>query len=384
MVFAACGLLSWLLVPVALKVAIHRQVLDHPGDYKTQDNPVPYLGGVAIVVSFTAVVLVAALVSPPVSGFHELAVILGAACLLAFVGLVDDLRGLGPFLRLGIQIAAAAIVLLNTDVSIRLFDGGGPIDSTMTVLWIAGITNSFNLLDNMDGLSAGIATIAAAWIGLIAAVHGQFLVAALSFAVAGCSVGFLRHNFHPARIYMGDAGSLFLGFILAILAIRLRFPAPREVTAFVPVVVLAVPVLDTALVTIMRLRHGRNPLAGGRDHMSHRLVFIGLKVPDAVRALYVVAMVLGWTGLIVSRLDTVTAYLTLGLVACGMLVLGVLLGSVPVYSNSKGEKVMVTKVARRAEDYKHELEGQQETVGTSVGTSVMAVSRPETDVNKTA
>lgn len=355
LVFLACGMLSWLLVPVAMKVALRAEVLDHPRDYKVQESPVPYLGGVAIVVSFTAVVLAAALIRPPVSGLEELAVILGMACLLALVGLVDDLRGLGPFIRLGCQIVAAVVVLLNTDVSVRLFDGGGPIDSILTVLWIAGITNAFNLLDNMDGLSAGIATIAAAWIGLIAALHGQFLVGALSFAVAGCAVGFLRHNFHPARIYMGDAGSLFLGFLLGVMAIRLRFPAPREITAFIPLVVLAIPILDTTLVTVTRLLHGRNPLAGGRDHLSHRLVFIGLSVRQSVVVLYLSALALGWVGLIISRMDVVSALLLVGLVVAVLLTAGIVLSRVPVYSNSLRRRMVLREVAKHEEDYRHEF-----------------------------
>lgn len=363
MVFLACGVLSWLLVPVAMRVAIRAHVLDHPRDYKVQESPVPYLGGVAIVVSFTSVVLAAALVRPPVSGFGELAVILGAACLLALVGLVDDLRGLGPFIRLGVQITAVVIVLLNTDVSVQLFDGGGLIDSILTVLWIAGITNAFNLLDNMDGLSAGIATIAAAWIGLIAALHGQFLVAALGFAVAGCAVGFLRHNFHPARIYMGDAGSLFLGFLLGVMTIRLRFDAPQQITAFIPLVVLAVPILDTTLVIISRLIHGRNPLAGGRDHLSHRLVFVGLSVRQAVTALYLSAMALGWVGLIVSRMDVVSALLLVGLVLAVLIAAGTLLGRVPVYSNSSRRKIVLQEVAKHEADYRHEEPERTRPVG---------------------
>lgn len=351
--FAASGVLSWLLVPVAIRVATGRQVVDAPGGYKTQDSPVPYLGGVAIVVAFAAVVLGAALVRPPVSGFEELAVVLGLAVGLAAVGLVDDLRGLGPFTRLGLQVVAAA-ALLTTDVGVRLLDGGGPLDMAITVLWVAGITNAFNLMDNMDGLSAGTAMIAGLSLLLIAALNGQFLVAALSAALAGCALGFLRHNFHPARIYMGDAGSLFFGFMLAVLGLKLRFDAPREITAFVPIVVLGLPILDTVLVTVQRLRHGRNPLAGGRDHLSHRLVFVGLSVPGAVRVLYGIAAVLGWLGLIVSRLDALTAYLVLGMVVVGLGAVGVVLGRVPVYSNSQGAKVMLQKVARSEDDYAHE------------------------------
>ena len=354
-IFSVAAGLSLTFVPVAIRFAAGRQVVDRPGGYKVQENAVPYLGGVAIVIAFVIVAVAATILRPPIgSELRQIAIILGLAVTLSLVGLVDDLRGLGPYLRLGLQIAFAVTLLLTTTVGVRLFDSGGLIDGIVTVVWIAGITNAFNLLDNMDGLSSGITAIASLSFFIIAALSNQYVVASLSIALAGCALGFLRYNFHPARIYMGDAGSLFLGFMLAVLGLKLRFAAPREVTAFVPVVVLALPVLDTALVTFSRLLHGRNPLSGGRDHMSHRLVFIGLRVPNAVRALYLVAIVLGWTGLIVSRVDTVTAYLTLGLVATGMVLFGGLLGRVPVYSNSKRQKVVVTKVEKVPADYEHE------------------------------
>lgn len=323
-----------MLVPVAMRVAIHHDIVDRPGGYKLQANPVPYLGGVAILLSFVAVVLGAALVHPPVSGFQELAVILGGAAVLGLLGLADDLRGLSPWLRLAVVIAVS-IALITTGVTVRLLDSGGPVDSTITVLWVLGITNAFNLLDNMDGLSSGVATIAALSLALIAAVNGQFLVGALSAALAGCAVGFLRHNRYPARVYMGDAGSLFLGFVLAVLALKLRFNAPVQVTAFVPLVVMGLPILDTALVTVERLRHGRNPLDGGRDHISHRLVCIGLPPRRAVYALYVVGAVLGLAGLLMSRLDVTSAYLLLGIVATSMLGLAGLLVRVHVYDEPR-------------------------------------------------
>ena len=352
-VFGTSAALSLVLVPVAIRIAARRDIVDRPGGYKEQTSPVPYLGGVAILLSFVAVVMGAALARPPVSGLAELATTLGLAVVLALVGLVDDLRGLGPWVRLAVVVAASA-VLLVTDVGVRLADSGGPIDNLLTVLWVAGVTNAFNLLDNMDGLSAGIATIAATAFFVIAALNGQFLVAALSAALAGCALGFLRHNFHPARIYMGDAGSLFLGFLLAVLAVKLRFDAPRQVTAFVPLVVLGIPILDTATVTITRLAHRRSPLRGGRDHLSHRLVFLGLSVPHAVKVLYGGAVALGWTGLVMSRLDVTTAYLLLAQVGVGLLAVGWGLGRVPVYSNSRRRKVMLQEVTKSEEDYAHE------------------------------
>lgn len=342
--FVGAALLTLVLVPVAMKVAIRHGVLDHPGGYKQQQSPVPYLGGVAIVVAFSIGVLVAALLRPPISGLGELGLIMGLALALALVGLVDDLKSLGVWPRL-VVMTGAAVWLWSAGVGVQLFDHA-VLDGALTVLWIVGITNAFNLLDNMDGLSAGVAAIAAGSFFLIAALNGQFLVAALSVGLAGCALGFLRHNFHPARIYMGDAGSLFLGFMLAVMGIKLRFDAPREITFLVPILVLGVAIFDTTLVTVTRLANRLNPMAGGRDHTSHRLVFVGLPVRVVVALIYVGGGALGWLALAISRLDDVgTAYLLAGLLLTLATGLGVALGVVPVYERSRRRRLMIAEVA---------------------------------------
>jgi UDP-GlcNAc:undecaprenyl-phosphate/decaprenyl-phosphate GlcNAc-1-phosphate transferase len=183
----------------------------------------------------------------------------------------------------------------------------------------------------MDGLSAGVAAIGAGAFFAIAAANGQFLVAGLAAAVAGCAIGFLRHNFHPARIYMGDSGSLFLGFLLAYLGVKLRFDGPTSVTFLVPILVLGIAIFDTTLVTVCRLLRGRSPFQGGRDHVSHRLVAIGVPVPVAVSLIYVAAVSVGIVGFVVSRIERAPAYWLAGLIGALALFLGVLLARVPVY-----------------------------------------------------
>jgi UDP-GlcNAc:undecaprenyl-phosphate/decaprenyl-phosphate GlcNAc-1-phosphate transferase len=331
-VFAVSAAFSLVLTPLVLRFALSRAVLDHPGGHKSHTDPVPYLGGLAIVGAFALTVGVAALVRPPVSGRGELFAVLGLAVLLATVGLLDDLRGLSPAVRLVVEVAAG-FVLWKIGAGVDLF-GPGATDALVTIVWVVGITNAFNLLDNMDGLSAGVAAIAAGSIFVIAQVEGQFLVAALAAALAGCALGFLRHNFHPARIYMGDAGSLYLGFVLAYLGLKLRFSAPDDITFLVPVLVLGVPILDTTLVTITRLQHGRSPFQGGRDHISHRLVKLGLPVRAAVGTIYVGAASLGVIALVVSRVDRTSAYLLAGLVLVLGILAGLALGQVPVYDDA--------------------------------------------------
>jgi UDP-GlcNAc:undecaprenyl-phosphate GlcNAc-1-phosphate transferase len=300
-VFGASLLLAFGLTPLVLRVAQRRGILDHPGEHKGHTLPVPYLGGLAMVTALSAAVIAAALVRPPSSGLHQLEAVLGLAVALSLIGLLDDLRGLGPVIRLVAEIAAAAGVWI-AGARVEL-SGNQPVDLVLTVVWVVGITNAFNLLDNMDGLSAGVATIASASFFGMAAVNDQYLVA-----------GFLRHNFHPARIYMGDAGSLYLGFVLAYLGLKLRFESSTDVTFLVPILALGVPILDTTLVTISRLRRHRSPFQGGQDHLSHRLVRLGLPVPGAVGTIYAAAASLGVLAWVVSRIDRTSAYVLAGLV----------------------------------------------------------------------
>jgi UDP-GlcNAc:undecaprenyl-phosphate GlcNAc-1-phosphate transferase len=291
------------LVPVALAVALRIGALDHPGPAKSHDKAVPYLGGAAIVIAFAAVVLVGNAIDPPPSGYYQLVGFLGLGVLLSLVGLVDDLRtgGLSPALRLAFELAAAiAVCAMGTNAHLA----GVPAvaNDVITVLWVVGVTNAFNLLDNMDGLSAGTATIACLAIFGVAALQERYLVASLALAMAGCAAGFLRSNFHPARIYMGDAGSLFLGFVIAVLLLKLRGNAPTRVPVAVILAIPGVALFDTTLVTISRLAHRRSPFQGGKDHTSHRLLGLGFSVRQAVGTIYTAGALLGWAAVGMAQL----------------------------------------------------------------------------------
>jgi UDP-GlcNAc:undecaprenyl-phosphate GlcNAc-1-phosphate transferase len=347
--FAGPLLMALVLTPLALKLALRRQILDHPGDYKKQSAAVPYLGGLAIVLSFAVAVLFGAFLRPLATFSAQLPLIIGIGLLLSVVGLLDDLRGLNPLLRFALEVGAA-VGLFAAGVRVEIFAGNDPVNLLVTTLWIVGITNAFNLLDNMDGLSAGVAVIASFGFFLIAALNDQYLVAALSLALSGCALGFLRHNVHPARIYMGDAGSLFLGFMLAVIGLKLRFESPPQVTFLVPILVLGIPIFDTVLVVTTRMMHRLSPITGGRDHMSHRLVFVGIPVPAAVSLIYAAAIALGWLAVAMSRVDVVTAYILAGFVAAVGLFLGILLALVPVYETSRRRKVMLVEVEKHEEE----------------------------------
>ncbi|HZU72763.1 MAG TPA: hypothetical protein VE990_08330 [Acidimicrobiales bacterium] len=341
------GAVAVVLTPIALRLALRWNVLDRPGAIKSQENPVPYLGGVAIVVTFAIVIAAAATIKRPVGGTGNLLTVLGLAVALSVLGLIDDIRGLGAWVRLVFEaVAALAVLTTGTRAHLvsRLLFGHRILDDLLTVLWIVGVTNAFNFLDNMDGLSAGVAGIASLGLFVVAYLNGQFLVAVMALALVGCAAGFLRHNFHPAKIYMGDAGALFLGFLLGALSLRLRTNPATRISFFVPVLVLGVALFDTTLVTISRIVHHRSPFSGGRDHTSHRLVLVGIPVRVTVSLIYGVAAALSWLAIVMTRLDRATALLLIGLVAAIALFIGGLLGRVPVYETSRRRKFMIREV----------------------------------------
>jgi len=341
-VFIGASALSLVFTPLAIKFAVARSVLDEPGGHKSHSSPVPYLGGVAIVLAFSLIVGVAAVVDQSTRGDSELVKVLGIAIGLALLGLIDDLRGLPALIRLVVEIGSG-VLLHALDVGVQ-FTGSEFVDLTVTVLWVVGLTNAFNMIDNMDGLSAGLAAIAAASFFAIAAANGQFLVAALAAGIAGCALGFLRHNYHPARIYMGDAGAYFLGFMLSYLGLKIQFlGSPQNNTFIVPIVVCSVAIFDTSLVTITRMYHRISPLQGGRDHTSHRLVKVGLPIRVAVGLIHLAGTAVGVVAFVVARVDDTSGWILVGLTVTLMSGFGALLAMVPVYESSRHTLYRVEK-----------------------------------------
>ena len=331
---AACAALTTLLTPRILEFSLRRGILDWPGPNKAQPEAVPYLGGVVIVVSFSAVVLAAVGVArPDRADLSALWVTLGLGVGLALVGLLDDLRRLPISVRLVTELGAG-VVVYATGTRSHLNGAPAAVDAVVTVLWVVGVTNAFNLLDNMDGLAAGVAALAALSLFAVGVVNGQSFVPLLALALVGCAVGFLPHNFFPARIYMGDAGSLFLGFVMAVLCLRLRAHPTQRLTFAVPVMVLAVPIFDTGLAAVTRALRRRNPLAGGRDHTSHRLVALGLPGRRAVLLIYAATAATGALAVALSQVGRVPALAVLGGAAVVGLALGVRLGRVRLPSSA--------------------------------------------------
>jgi UDP-GlcNAc:undecaprenyl-phosphate GlcNAc-1-phosphate transferase len=294
--------------------------LDQPSRRKVHADPIPLLGGVAMYLAF----LIAILVSGSRTVFEEGLVVLGGATLLLVVGVIDDRRGIAPLPKLLAQVAAALLLVVGgVGVSLLPYEW---MNAMATIVWVVGICNAMNLLDNMDGLSAGVAAIACGFFTLLAIAHGQIWVSIVAAVLMGSILGFLRYNWNPATIFMGDAGSLLLGFMLAVLALKLRFfDVDPQRTWLVPIFILGVPIFDTTVVTLSRLRRSVPISAGGKDHVSHRLVRLGLSVRQAVSTIYLAALICGGMAVLVIALPSVEqVYVSValfGIVALAALIL---------------------------------------------------------------
>jgi UDP-GlcNAc:undecaprenyl-phosphate GlcNAc-1-phosphate transferase len=269
------------LTPVMRRIAIATDVVDRPNSsHKSHKNPVPYLGGVAIIIGIITVSYSASLFSEFTSSSFWLATsVLGPALLLGLIGLWDDIRNLPPLPRFIAQTFAGvftASILIITD-NIGNPTGSSIFDSIITVVWIVGVCNSINFFDNLDGGAAGTVAISSITLAYLALSGEQYLIAALSTVTAGSTLGFLVWNKSPAKIYMGDAGALFLGVLLAILTVRFEPTAQTQFGSFsIPVFLLAIPILDTTVAVFSRIRRHLSPFQGGQDHLSHRLIRSGL------------------------------------------------------------------------------------------------------------
>ena len=289
MAFALTGLLTWPIRALAIRIG----AMDSPNlERKTQKEPVPYLGGVSIAIAVTALTYAGVIVSDftaadlPVASY-----VLIPALVMGLMGLIDDLRGLPALPRLFFQTLVAvsvAIVLVKTH-TVGVAFGNSILSQSLTVLWIVGICNSINFFDNLDGGAAGTVAVVTLGIFYIAFNQDQEAVSALAIVTAGATLGFLIWNKQPAKIYMGDAGALFLGVIVSVLTIRVN-PGinPNWKSLALMPILLAVPILDTTVAVSSRIYRGLTPFNGGKDHLSHRLVRKG--------ATHKTAAILLWAG----------------------------------------------------------------------------------------
>ena len=288
-VLGGSAIVSALIVALSIALAHRWQIYDHPDmERKSQDRPIPKLGGVAVALTFTVATVLALAVTGN-SGLQLDALgILGPALAVAVLGFFDDRQHLNPYLRLAAQAVLAVVVWL---AGTRLDLTGVPhLDLAIFVVWVMAVVNGINLLDNSDGLAGTTVLVSALGAGIIALMGGQELVSIMGFALAGAAVGFLWHNWHPAKVYLGDSGAYFLGFMLAVLVVRLR---PEEAgpwqAALIAVLLVLLPLVDTAYVTVKRLRAGVHPFTAGRDHLSHVVQGRGATVPGSVVRLQILS-----------------------------------------------------------------------------------------------
>ena len=283
--FLMLGALTFIFVgvltPIMRKLAISVGAVDAPNiARKEQKEPVPYLGGVAIalgvvIASYSSLLAV----DFSLETFRLASFVLVPAIAISVMGLIDDLRGLQPWPRLIAQtltgIIVAIILTLTNTMGVAF---GNPIlNYAISILWIVGVCNSINFFDNLDGGAAGTVAVISTFLFIIAFDRQQILVSALAIVTAGATAGFLIWNRAPAKIYMGDAGALFLGIIISVLTIRLRPDVSSQLASLaIPLALMAVPILDTTVAVTSRIYRGISPLTGGRDHLSHRLIRIGI------------------------------------------------------------------------------------------------------------
>ncbi len=328
-IFAFSLVLSLWLVPVARTLAVRHGFLAKPHPEKASAERTPLLGGAAIYLSFALTILLhwafllifrrssllEAIVPQQVIHYipglikqsGRLLAILGGGFLIAVVGLVDDKRDLSPLWKLAGQIVCALVVII-AGVRVTLFIPGVLPGALFTLLWIVALTNAFNFLDNMDGLCAGVAAITSLLFFFTAAYTEQYFVSLILLALAGSSLGFLRYNFTPASIFMGDAGSMFLGYTLACLTVVATFYSSESQTYFpvvLPVVVLAIPLYELITVTFIRQRKKRSMFKPSKDHFSFRLATLGMSQRGAVLFIYLLTFCIGLSATQLPKVDMV-------------------------------------------------------------------------------
>lgn len=328
----AC-VISFLTTPVVRMLAHKMGAIDVPKDARRMhDHPIPRMGGLAIFFGFLLSVLLFAELTVQLRGM-----LLGAV-IIVVLGIFDDIYTLSAKFKFVVQIVAAVIavacgniieVLSNPNIfSSNPYWELGWLGWPITVIWIVAITNAVNLIDGLDGLACGVSTISSMSMLVIALVLGEGVVAILLAALAGACIGFLPFNLNPAKIFMGDTGSTFLGFVLAVVSIQGMFKMYSVISFVAPFLMLALPIFDTAFAFIRRIAHGQSPMSPDRSHVHHRLIDMGFSQKQAVAVLYVISAILGLSAVVLTTSGPLKAMLLLlALCAAGGVSVRVFMGS---------------------------------------------------------
>ncbi|MFA4932993.1 MAG: MraY family glycosyltransferase [Candidatus Omnitrophota bacterium] len=312
--FSIAGGTSLILTPLIRRLSLKMGWLDRPNWRKINKRPMPILGGVAIFLGFLFTILFFAFRQPFAKDAYRLFGVLLGSLIIVFAGVVDDIKGITALKKLFFQIAAAVTVCLFGFTIIKV---SGPLGGSfhlpeigsfaLTVFWIVGFTNAVNLLDGLDGLSSGVVAIISACLFFAAFKIQSPVMALLAIAICGSALGFLPYNFYPAKIFMGDSGSLLLGFILSIIAIQGAYKGATFISVLVPVIAMAIPVIDTALAIIRRALAGKGIMKADKDHIHHRLLIREGSQKKAVLTLYGLTLSFGLIAVALSGMEGIWA-----------------------------------------------------------------------------
>ncbi len=314
LLFSSTFALVGALTPVMRRVALKTNFVDQPNAaHKSHTEAIPYLGGVAIILGILGITYAALFTQENMrENIWTATSLFGPALILGIVGLIDDRRALPPLPRFIAQSAAGiftAILIIATD-TVGNPSGNSLLDAFITIIWIVGICNSINFFDNLDGGAAGAVAATSFGLFLITYNNGQFLISATAITIFAAMLGFLLWNKSPAKIYMGDAGALFLGTVIAVLTIRLNPEVQSKTISFaVPLLLLAVPILDTSVAVLSRIRRRRSIFQGGHDHLSHRLMRKGFTKRQSAYALWSLAAIFAGIAVTIATTESNTSFL---------------------------------------------------------------------------
>ena len=348
LIFVFALIISYVSCAVAKPVAKKLGYVDVPYKHKAHKTVMPLGGGIALVFSFTLIILVGlsavhtgiAYKLPYISclsNFHsgiivrtqQISGILFCAFLLLVLGIFDDIKDLGPFFKLAMQFAIASLVVIGFNVKLYLFIKVPIISYLISIIWIVTITNAINFMDNTDGLAAGVSLICSFVLLAVSALGGQLLVSAYLACLAGALAGFLFHNFPPAKIFLGDAGSQPIGFLLAIGTILTTYyyeqnPQTQKTSVLMPVIVLAIPIYDFLSVIVLRLYSGVSPFVGDHRHFSHRLISRGLTKRQTVLTIYLASIGTAIGAIILRSVSGILAWLVIFQTLCIVAIIAIL------------------------------------------------------------
>ncbi|MGB4303673.1 MAG: MraY family glycosyltransferase [Syntrophomonadaceae bacterium] len=311
---------AYFSTPLAIKAAYKLGAIDKPDQRKVHHQTMPRLGGLAIFLAFMIVTLISSWGNAAFYG------ILAGGLIVFLVGMLDDMYQLSPWVKLLGQCLAAAVAMyfgVIVHFVTNPFDGLlalGYLSLPLTFLWIVGVTNAINLIDGLDGLAGGVSAIAAATMGIVSLLHGQTAVAITAFILVAAIAGFLPYNFHPARTFMGDGGSNFLGCVLACLAIMGTAKSAALISLFVPIVILGIPIFDTFFAIIRRIYKRAPIFMPDKDHLHHRLMALGMSHRRSVLIIYGISAFFGGVAVTLSFITSPKASLLLALLLLAIVI----------------------------------------------------------------